>query len=413
MAAGDGVIDLRTRHSYRPDLVSLACARVAAARKQSALSLAAFATALEPLLGWAPTADLVRTWETEIAPPGQVVIACEVISARTPQPHQDSGDEVAAAVQEAEADQSWLLGEPGQQSVDVLWQEALELARAGNRTPAQAFSASHQLRRHALALANDTRRPGALSDLYVIAGQATALMASTAFDLNLWEASAPLARSAISYAAFVGDSSLHAWTRGLAATLANWRNEPDVALSHFGKGMEIAPPGTPKARLRYIAARSFALLGDVSSVREVLDQARRDQDDAANHHDVLSDETAGEFAFGLGRAEACAAAAWLDLGCGREAAAAARRALDNLTAPPVSRQPRSQVMGARIDLASALLFDGDLDAAEDALKLVAATPASLKNVSLSGRLARTRAVLASPHWVADPAARRLSNSIAE
>jgi hypothetical protein len=412
MATGDSVIHLRTRRSYRPDLVSLACARIQAARKLSGLSLAAFAAELEPLLGWAPAADLVRTWETEVAPPGQVVIACEVVSSRPPQPHQGSGDEVAAAVQEAEADQAWLLGDLGQLPVDALWQEAVDLARADNRTPAQAFSASHQLRRHALALADNARRPGALSDLYVIAGQATALMASTAFDLNQWDASATLARSAVSYAAFGGDSSLHAWTRGLAATLANWRNEPSVALSHFGKGMEIAPPGIPKARLEYIAARSYALLGDISSVREVLDQARRDQDDAANHHDVLSHEVAGEFAFGTGRAEACAAAAWLDLDCGREAAAAARRALDSLTTLPVSQQPRSQIMGARIDLASALLMDGDLDAAEDALKLVTATPA-LKNVSLSGRLARTGAVLASPRWAADPAARRLSSAIAE
>jgi hypothetical protein len=136
-------------------------------------------------------------------------------------------------------------------------------------------SASRRIRCHALKLAEQTYRPGALSDLYVIAGQATALMASTAFDLDRWNESATLARSAVSYAALVGNASLQAWALGLAALLANWRNEPDTALSHFSQGLQVAPRGTPRARLRYIAARSYALLGDSSSVARVVDQARR------------------------------------------------------------------------------------------------------------------------------------------
>src|SRR5260370_27484554 len=139
----------------------------------------------------------------------------------------------------------------------MLWEETAEIARATNRSARDAFTAGRRVRQLALKMIEGTRRPGALSDLYVIAGQATALMASTAFDLNQWDASATLARSAVGYAAFVGDSSLHAWTRGLAATLANWRNEPGVALSHVVHGLEVAPPGTPKVRLRHIAARSF------------------------------------------------------------------------------------------------------------------------------------------------------------
>jgi hypothetical protein len=54
-------------------------------------------------------------------------------------------------------------------------------------------STSHRIRRNALKLANQTHRPGALSDLYVVTGQATALMASTAFDLGRWDESATLA----------------------------------------------------------------------------------------------------------------------------------------------------------------------------------------------------------------------------
>ena len=306
-----------------------------------------------------------------------------------------------------------MLTEPGPQSIDSLWEGTLEIARAANRSALDLFSASRRIRCHALKLAEQTYRPGALSDLYVIAGQATALMASTAFDLDRWDESATLARSAVSYAELVGNASLQAWTLGLAALLANWRNEPDAALSHFSQGLQVAPRGTPRARLRYIAARSYALLGDTSSVARVVDQGRRDQDDAEQHSDSLCEGTGGEFAFGRARAEACAAAAWLDLGRGQEAKEAARRALSDLTTLPSGRQPVSQLMGARIDLATACLMQRELDEAEDALACVFAIPSPLRNVSLSGRLARTRRSLTSPYWSGDPAARHLNGALGE
>jgi hypothetical protein len=408
-----GVVDLRTRRGYRPDVVSLACGKVAAARERTGLSVAAFAGALGQLLGWPPTPELVKTWESTVAPPGQVVIACEVIASRLAQAEPGDDDEVASAAREAEAEQSRLLAEPGSQSIDSLWEGTLEIARAANRSPLDLFSASRRIRCHALKLAEQTYRPGALSDLYVIAGQATALMASTAFDLDRWNESATLARSAVSYAALVGNASLQAWTLGLAALLANWRNEPDTALSHFSQGLQVAPRGTPRARLRYIAARSYALLGDSSSVARVVDQARRDQDDAEQHSDSLCEGTGGEFAFGRARAEACAAAAWLDVGHGQEAKEAAQRALSDLTVLLPGRQPVSQVTGARIDLATACLMQRELDEAEEALGCVFAIPSSLRNVSLSGRLARTRRSLVSPYWSGDPAARYLDNALGE
>ena len=106
--------------------------------------------------------------------------------------------------------------------------------------------------------------------------------------------------------------------------------------------MHVAPPGIPGVRLRYIAARSYALLGDPSSVAGVLEQARRDQD-APNGTRSPCDEIGGEFAFGRARAEACAAAAWLDLGRGQEAKQSAELALSDLRRfrPAVSPSRRS------------------------------------------------------------------------
>jgi hypothetical protein len=340
------------------------------------------------------------------------VIACELVASRVAQAEPEgSGDEVASAACEAEAEQAWLLADPGPQSVESLWEEAAGIARAANRSALQTFGAARRIHGRALGLAEQTRRPGALADLYAIAGQATALMASTAFDLNRWDESATLAQSAVSYAALVGNASLQAWTLGLSALLANWRNEPDTALSHSRRGLRVAPAGTPRARLRYIAARSYALLGDHPSVSRVVDRARRDQDEADRHGDSLCEGVGGEFAFSRARADACAAAAWLDLGRGQEAKHAAQRALSDLTALRPGRQSVSQVTGARIDLATACLLGHERDEAEEALSHVFAVPAPLRNVSLSGRLARARGKLASPYWSGDRAAQQLNDAL--
>jgi hypothetical protein len=145
----------------------------------------------------------------------------------------------------------------------------------------------------------------------------------------------------------------------------------------------------------------------------MVDQGRRDQDEAGQHRDVLSEQVGGEFAFSRARAEACAAAAWLDLGQGREAKDAAGRALGDLMALPPGRQPVSQVTGARIDLVTACLMLRELDEAEAVLGHVLAVTPSLRNVSLSGRLERTRKHLASPSWSGDPAARQLRDALGD
>jgi len=227
-------------------------------------------------------------------------------------PAQAAADVVAIAADEVSVDSLKLTATFDPESLSSLWRESLEIARAANRPARAMFTAARRVRSHALELAERTRRPAVLSDLYVICGQATALMASSAFDLNRWDESDALAKSAVSYASLVGHSSLQAWTLGLAAPLANWRCEPDIALGHYQQGMRVAPPGVPRVRLRHIASRSYALPGDSASVAEVLASARSDQDDANRHPDSLSSETGGEFAFGRPRAAACAAAAWLE-----------------------------------------------------------------------------------------------------
>src|SRR5262249_54912748 len=138
-----------------------------------------------------------------------------------------------------------------------------------------------------------------------------------------------------------------------------------------------------------------------------------DQDEAERRCDPLADEIGGEFAFSRARAEACAAAAWLDLGDGQEAKRSAELALNELSALPACRQSLSQLTGARIILATACLIQRERDQAEQVLGDVFAAQSPLRNVSLLGRLERTTKVLALPDWADDGTAQQLSDTIGE
>lgn len=405
------LVDLTSHARYHPDLVGLACGKVAATRARLSLSYEEFAVALGRLLTWQPTPGLVQSWERAAAPPpGDVIAACDILAPSLASGDMDM-DDIAIAAAEVDADRLGLLAEPASVTISSLWGELTRLARSANRTPHDCFSIARSIRSEALSIAEHTRRPSSISDLYLIVGSSTALMASAAFDLHRWDVSERLSQSAISYAEITGNNSLLTWTAGLAALLANWRDEPDIALDYSRQAIEKAPAGIPKVRLRYIAARSYALLGDVAAVRQAVDDANRDYDDSTSHRDLMGDEIGGEFAFGTPRAAACVAAAWLDVGQGQEAADAAHRALAALTALPASRQPISQVTGARIDLAAAHMMCGELDAATEIVTGSVSAASMLRNASLTGRLTRARVVLNSGTAHASPAAVQLSEAI--
>jgi hypothetical protein len=74
------VIDLRRRAGFRPDIEALARGEVANARRRLGLTIEEFAEVLQPILGWAPNADIIECWETSVVPPGDVLIAASIIS---------------------------------------------------------------------------------------------------------------------------------------------------------------------------------------------------------------------------------------------------------------------------------------------------------------------------------------------
>jgi DNA-binding transcriptional regulator YiaG len=80
---GGQVIALGVHPRYAADFRALASGQVAAARSALGLSLGEFAALLAAALGWNVMPETVGRWETESAPPGDVVLFAQAHLAGT------------------------------------------------------------------------------------------------------------------------------------------------------------------------------------------------------------------------------------------------------------------------------------------------------------------------------------------
>jgi hypothetical protein len=86
--AGGSVVSLGRASTYRPDVAVLARQRFGSSRRASGLAPSAFAVQLADLLGWPASAQVVAAWEKTGVPPGDVMIAADLLAReRTAGPH--------------------------------------------------------------------------------------------------------------------------------------------------------------------------------------------------------------------------------------------------------------------------------------------------------------------------------------
>lgn len=323
----------------------------------------------------------------------------------------DMAEALISAASESSADALLRAGHLGAEAMPELVQHIMQVALSYNTDSRMtAFRHARATRDVAIRLADHTRRPNELADLYVTIGQANSLMASLAFDLGKWDATGPMARAAATYAEMAGHASLGAWALGLEATLAFWREDVSAALKCVDAGLAIAPRGAPRFRLHHIAARAHAVAGNAIGIRDELNAAAHDREIAEHRRDDLQDVVAGEFRFDDARAFACAGAAWLRVGDGEAAVEYTQRTLDAYETDSAI-VPVGLLRGAEIDTGAALLLRGDLDDAEAHVTSALALPPDSGNVSLGGRLANVRQLLNAPAWKGNRAARDLADEV--
>lgn len=81
----DNLIDLRSRLDYRPDASTLARNKLSSIRARLNMSQAEFSKAISSFVGWTPPPEAIDSWEEVTVPPGDVLIAAELLQDEAPE----------------------------------------------------------------------------------------------------------------------------------------------------------------------------------------------------------------------------------------------------------------------------------------------------------------------------------------
>ncbi|WP_052424123.1 hypothetical protein [Nonomuraea candida] len=233
------------------------------------------------------------------------------------------------------------------------------------------------------------QRPAETTDLYLLSGIISGMLAKASHDLGNSHAAMTQARAAIVCAENAGHDGLRTWVRVLQSMIAYWAGSPREAARYVDAGAEYAARtrSTAAVWLPAQAARVWGVLGNAERVDEAILHAEHAREQV--QPDEL-DEFGGIMTFTPPRQLYYAADArvWLP---GQEhlAADSASAAIDAYAGADESEQSFSDEAGARADLALARIHLGDLDGAAEALATVLDLPVDQR---IGGIVASTRRI---------------------
>ena len=250
------------------------------------------------------------------------------------------------------------------------------------------------------------------TELYFQLAALSCLMAAAASDLGYPQAGEELARAGWAYATAIDNRPLMAHLRLELAGIVFWdrpRQSRDLAQS----GLEYLSDGPNAAQLHLQYARAAARLGDATTARRAIASANEARE--REYVDELL-EIGGEFRFSRATQHYLAGSTVVEIPQAEaEAIAELERATELYTAGPEPGEDHSDHcrMAAQIDLATAKLRAGQLDAATVAAQPVLSLSPSMRIASLPRRFDRARAELARPRYQGSPEARELDEQIEE
>ena len=254
--------------------------------------------------------------------------------------------------------------------------------------------------------------PRDATELYFLLGCLNDLMAVAAYDLGYREAAEELIRAGWAYAVAIDHRPLMARLRVEAANFAYWnqpRQSRDLALT----GLDYLADGPNAAYIHLKYGRAAARLGEADAARSAITAASEARE--REHHDDLV-EIGGEFNFSRASQHYLAGSTLIEIpGAGREAGTELERAAELYEAGPEPGEDHSRhaVVITRIDLATARLRAGQVEAAIAVLEPVLSLASGRRISGLVLRLGRTRAELAQPIFRGSVQARELDERIEE
>lgn len=300
----------------------------------------------------------------------------------------------------------------GPEILEQLRTEVVRLARAYPQQPLPALLADLiELQDVAFQLLEGRQRPAETTEMYLLAGALSGMLAKASHDVGDPRAAMTQARTAFICADNIGHDGLRAWTRGLQSLIAYWAGWAHDAARFAQSGAEFAARtrGTASVWLAAQEARVLAVLGDGERALAALARADAARDQV--HPDEL-DEFGGILTFPRPRQLYYAADAriWMP-GSERIAEETAAEAINAYTEADPADRSFSDEAGARADQALARVNLGDLEGAADALAPVLSMPVEERIDGVVRSVRRIYDALRAPRLITAPKARTMRQEI--
>lgn len=276
--------------------------------------------------------------------------------------------------------------------------------------PFATFQEMRRVRRRIYTALDRRLWPRDQTELYFLLGVLNGLMAASAFGLGQTHAAEELVRAGWAYAAAIDHRPLMAQLRLELAGETYWQR-PRQSLSLAENGLRYLSDGQQAAQLHLRYGRAAARVGDADDARRAIAAAHEAR--ARDHSDELL-EIGGEFGLSKATQHFYAGGLLIELPDDtREAIAELQQAVSLYDAGPEPGEYHyhAYVWGSRIDLATALLRDGQLDAATESLDGVLSLSPNRRGAPLLRRFERVRAELVAPRYRGEPQAAELDERI--
>ncbi|MFD7552200.1 XRE family transcriptional regulator [Streptomyces sp. NPDC059816] len=256
---------------------------------------------------------------------------------------------------------------------------------------------------------NGRQKPRHTRDLFYLAGTTCLLLAHASQNLGDHRAALAQVHTADTCARQADHHGLLAWTAGTAALIAEWSPRPRRALQHIDQATTLAPAGESRIRLAAIEARTAARIGDhhraVGALRRM--NTARDETPAP---DSLAD-FGGILTFPAPKQDYYTGATHSLLGNHTQAEHHATHAIEQYIRGPREERSYGDEALATVDIITARLAQGDVDAAATALQPLLALPPAQRIQQLGDGMQRITHALRHAPLQSHPTARELTKAI--
>ncbi|KAB7835591.1 helix-turn-helix domain-containing protein [Streptomyces mobaraensis] len=238
------------------------------------------------------------------------------------------------------------------------------------------------------------QRPTQSRQLFFLAGVTCLLLAHAS--QNAGDEASALAQMGVAQkcAERADHTGLRAWAYGTDALLAEWSPQCRTALTLTQRAAALAPAGESRIRIAAIEARAAARLGDRHRAHAALDRMQQAREETPAVDEVT--ELGGLLTFPAAKQDYYIGSVLNLLGDYDACEHHAMRAIDHYITGPAEMRSYGDEALARVDIVTARLARGDIEAASQTFEEIAAIPPERRIRQLGAGLQRIEAMLQQP-----------------